>query len=114
LAVTEGLAGIGCPGRRNCTEQLPVPEQFPDQPVNSVALWTTDCVRLTLVQPMKSKVHTPGQSIPGGMLVILPSLFSVTLETVTVEPEKLMTNDSGALATPPTLSETKVRIDLEP
>jgi hypothetical protein len=116
LAVTVEFTGMmAAPGARNGTEHvLPLPTQPPVHPVNSVWLCVTDCARMTLVHVRKSKLQVPGQSIPGGLLVTLPSLLAVTMETMTFEPRKLMENESGALATPPTTSEIEVVIDLEP
>jgi len=116
FAVTDGFIGMMAgPGASNCTVHvLPLPTQLPVQPVNSVALLVTDCPRTTLVDERKSKLQVPGQLIPGGLLVTLPSLLAVAMDTVTVDPRKLIENESGALATPPTTSEIAVAMDLEP
>ena len=105
------------PGASSGTTQafpFPATVHVPAQPMNWVELLVTPCDRLTLVELMNAKVQTPGQSIPGGLLTIRPSLFAVTLMTVTVAPLKLMTYVNGALATPPTLSVIEVRTDVEP
>src|SRR5262245_63120726 len=102
------------PGVSNDSVHPPWPEQFPVHPMNSVSLCTTDCVRTMLLKERTSNVQAPGQSIPGGLLITFPSLFSVAIDTMTVAPRKLMVKVSGGLATPPTVSEIAVLIDFDP
>ena len=54
------------------TLQLAVPEQAPVQPAN-VKFAAGFAVRATFVPRLKSAVHVPGQLMPAGVLVIVPT-----------------------------------------
>jgi hypothetical protein len=82
--------------------------------MNCVWLCVTDWPRTTLVVDRNSALHVVGQSMPGGLLTTRPSLFSLAIATVRLEPLKLVSNVSGAPATPPTVAVIAVRIALEP
>lgn len=60
------------------TEQVPVPVQAPDQPLNFV-LAAGAAVSTTVVPGLKVAVHVFGQLIPAGLLVITPFPVPVSL-----------------------------------